>query len=159
MDSGGWMGGWADTKLILILTQIEVVVEIEVELVRYCWYGQMLTGHTGCFKKNCTVFILHISRQPSFGFSNPFFLLKTEINMQILNAKPFLCDLRGPGYLQNKMRLQGVSKTNCTVFILHISRQPSFGFSNPFFLLKTEINMQILKAKPFLCDLRGPGYL
>ena len=23
--------------------------------------------------------------------------------MQILNTKPFLCDLRGPGYLQNKM--------------------------------------------------------
>ena len=30
--------------------------------------------------------------------------LKTEIHMQILNTQPFLCDIRGPGYLQNKMR-------------------------------------------------------
>ena len=37
--------------------------------------------YTGCFKKNCAVFILQISWQPSIGFSNRFFLLKTEIHM------------------------------------------------------------------------------
>ena len=44
-----------------------------------------------------------ISRQPSVGFSNSFFLQKTKVQTQILNTKPFLCDLRGPRYLQNKM--------------------------------------------------------
>ena len=57
------------------------------------------------FKKKYKVFILQISWQPSIGFSNSFFLLKTEIHMQILNTNPFLCDFRGPGYLQNKMPL------------------------------------------------------
>ena len=37
--------------------------------------------YTGCFKKNGAVFILQISRQPNIGFSNRFFLLKTEIHM------------------------------------------------------------------------------
>ena len=50
----------------------------------------------------CSWFI--ISRQPGIRISNCFFLLKTEIHMQILNTKPFLCDIRGPRYLQNKMR-------------------------------------------------------
>ena len=60
---------------------------------------------TGCFKKNGAVFILQISWQPSIGISNHFFLLKTEIHMQILNTKPFLYDLMGPRYLRNKMGL------------------------------------------------------
>ena len=37
--------------------------------------------NTGRFKKNGAVFILQISQQPSIGFSNRFFLLKTEIHM------------------------------------------------------------------------------
>ena len=45
-----------------------------------------------------------ISRQPSVGFSNRFFLQKTKIHTQILNTKPSLCDLRGLRYLRNKMR-------------------------------------------------------
>ena len=61
------------------------------------------TVDTECLKENGTVFIFEISRQPSIGFSNSFFLLKTEIHMQILYTKPFMCDLRGPGYLENKM--------------------------------------------------------
>ena len=44
-----------------------------------------------------------ISRLQSIGFSNCFFLLETEIHTQILNAKPFLCDIKGLRYLQNKM--------------------------------------------------------
>ena len=33
MGGGGWVGGWLDkTKLILISTLVEVVVEVEVEL-------------------------------------------------------------------------------------------------------------------------------
>ena len=55
------------------------------------------------FKKNGTVFILHITWQPSIGFSNSFFLLKTEIHMQILNTKPFLYNFRGLRNLQNKI--------------------------------------------------------
>ena len=39
------------------------------------------TENTGCLKKNGAVFILQISQQPSIGFSNCFFLLKTEIHM------------------------------------------------------------------------------
>ena len=58
----------------------------------------------GVLKKNIALYISQISQQPSIGFSNSFFPLKTEIHMQILYTKPFLCDLRGPGYLQNKMR-------------------------------------------------------
>ena len=43
--------------------------------------GLDLTSTTGCFKKNGAVFILQISRQTIIGFSNLFFLLKTEIHM------------------------------------------------------------------------------
>ena len=35
--------------------------------------------------------------------SESFFLLKTEIQMQFLNTEPFLCDIRGLRYLQNKI--------------------------------------------------------
>ena len=59
---------------------------------------------TECFKKNGAVFILQISRQPNIRFSNHFYLLNTEIHMQILNTKTFLCDHRGPGYFQNEIR-------------------------------------------------------
>ena len=59
--------------------------------------------HTGCFRKNGAVFILPISWQPSIGFSNRFFLLKTKIHTQILNTKPFLCAFRGLRNLQNKI--------------------------------------------------------
>ena len=59
--------------------------------------------NTGCFKKNGAVFILQISQQPSIGFSNCFFLLKTKIHMQILNTKPFLYNFRGLKNLQNKI--------------------------------------------------------
>ena len=62
----------------------------------------MFLHHTGRPEKMKLGFCL-ISQQPSAGFSNPFFLLKTEIHTQILNIKPFLCDLRGPRYLRNKM--------------------------------------------------------
>ena len=44
-----------------------------------------------------------ISRQSTIGFSNRFFLLKTEIHSQILNTKPFLCDFWGSRYLPNKI--------------------------------------------------------
>ena len=48
-------------------------------------------GVTECLNKNGTVFILHITWQPSIGF----FVLKTKIHMQILNTKPFLYNFRG----------------------------------------------------------------
>ena len=50
---------------------------------------------TVCLQKIGTVFILQISRQTCIEFSNRFFLLKTKIHMQILNAKPFLYNFRG----------------------------------------------------------------
>ena len=43
--------------------------------------------------------------QPSIGFSNRFFLLKTEIHTQILTTKPFLCNFRGLRNLKNKIEL------------------------------------------------------
>ena len=52
-------------------------------------------------QKNGTVFILQISRQTFIGFLNSFFFLKTEIHMQILNTKPFLCNFRGLRNLKN----------------------------------------------------------
>ena len=72
-----------------------------------------------------------ISRQPSIGFLNRFFLLKTEIHTQILNTKPFLCDIWGPRYLQNKMRFWNRSIHILFVsnpeshFVLKISRPPN----------------------------------
>ena len=57
----------------------------------------------GVSKQNGAVFILKISWQPSTGFSNSFFLLKTKINTQILSTNPFLCNFLGLRYFQNKM--------------------------------------------------------
>ena len=54
-----------------------------------------------------------ISQQPSIGFSNRFFLLKTEIHTQILHTKPFLFDFMGRRYLRDKMRfLTGLNVIN-----------------------------------------------
>ena len=47
--------------------------------------------------------------------------------------------------------LQGVPKRIRLGFCL-ISRQPMIGFSNRFFLLKTEIHTVILNTEPFLYD-------
>ena len=44
-----------------------------------------------------------IFQKPKNRITNRFFLLKTEIYTQILNTKPFLFDIRGPKYLQNKI--------------------------------------------------------
>ena len=64
-----------------------------------------------------------ISRQPNVGFSNRFFLLKTKTHKEIFNTKPFLCDLRGPRYLQNKMRFV----TKVIVLNLHFFYFPLSG--------------------------------
>ena len=50
----------------------------------------------------------HITRtvvacEPCHGFTNRFFLRKTEIQTQILNTEKFLCNLMGLRYQQNKM--------------------------------------------------------
>ena len=44
-----------------------------------------------------------ISRQPNIGFSNRFFLLKTEIHTLMLNTQTFVSDFWGLRYLLNKM--------------------------------------------------------
>ena len=44
-----------------------------------------------------------ISRQQNIGFSNCFFLLKTEIHTLVLNTQTFLSDFWGLRYLRNKM--------------------------------------------------------
>ena len=54
--------------------------------------------------KKMRLSVCFLSQQPSIGFLNSFFLLKTEILTQILNTKPFLYNFRGPRYLRNKMR-------------------------------------------------------
>ena len=48
--------------------------------------------------------IIVITCKPCNGFTNCFFLLKTEIHGQILHTEPFLCYIRKEGYLKNKMR-------------------------------------------------------
>ena len=72
--------------------------------VEFCQqsFGDIRISVQGVPKKIRLGFCL-ISWQPSIGFSNHFFLLKTEIHTQILNTKPFLCDIKRPKYLQNKM--------------------------------------------------------
>ena len=78
------------------------------------WYWLFFQNWFSMYRvlqKNGTVFILQISWQPSIGFSNRFFLLKTEIHMQILNTKPFLCNFRGLRNLQNKIGFLIVVKT------------------------------------------------
>ena len=63
-----------------------------------------------------------ISRQQIIGFLNRFFLLKTEIHTQIFNSKPFLCDFRGPRYLQNKIEfLTKAIVINSTFSYFHLS--------------------------------------
>ena len=44
-----------------------------------------------------------ISREPNFGLSNVFFLLKTEIHTLVLNTQTFLSNFWGLRYLRNKM--------------------------------------------------------
>ena len=46
-----------------------------------------------------------VTFEPCNGFTNCFFLLKTEIHTQILNTEPILYDFRQPRYLPNKMGL------------------------------------------------------
>ena len=50
--------------------------------------------------------IIVITCKPCNGFTNCFFLLKTEIHAQILHTEPFLCNIRKQGYLKNKMRFR-----------------------------------------------------
>ena len=52
-------------------------------------------------QKKLTFCICSISKEPRFRFLNHFFLLKTDIH--ILNMEPFLCDIRGLRYIQNKI--------------------------------------------------------
>ena len=54
-------------------------------------------------QKKLTFCIFQISQELRNGFLNRFFLLKTEIHVKILNTEPFLCDIRGLRYLQNKI--------------------------------------------------------
>ena len=63
--------------------------------------------YTGCPKKIRLSFCL-ISWQPSIRFSKNF-LLKTEIHTKNLSTKPFLCDIRWPRNLQNKMQFWNTS--------------------------------------------------
>ena len=44
-----------------------------------------------------------ISRQSNIGYSNRFFLLKTEIHTQILITEPFFCNFGGLRHLRNKI--------------------------------------------------------
>ena len=71
-------------------------------MIGYYILGQLSEDIQGVPKRIRLCFCL-ISQQPSIGFLNRFFPLKTEIRTQILNTKPFLCNIRGLRYLQNKM--------------------------------------------------------
>ena len=59
---------------------------------------------------------------------------------------------------QQSHHIQGVPK-KMRLGVCLISQQRSIGFLNHFFLLKTEIHMQILNTKPFLCDIRGAFFV
>ena len=52
------------------------------------------------------MFVCLISPKPINKFANRFYLLKTEIHMEILNTESILCYFRGLRYLQNKSRFR-----------------------------------------------------
>ena len=52
------------------------------------------------------MFVCLISPKLRNRFLNSFFLLKTEIHVQILNTEPVLCFFRGLRYLQNKTQFR-----------------------------------------------------
>ena len=58
---------------------------------------------TGCLKKMVQCLFDKYLSNLVLDFQKVF-LLKSEIYMQILNTKPFLCDPRGPRDEENKMR-------------------------------------------------------
>ena len=78
-----------------------------------CWGGwaknlsvgtfRWINFHTGCPKKNYHFTFCLVILEPKNRITNRFYLLKIEINAQILNTEPFLCDLRGLRYQQNKI--------------------------------------------------------
>ena len=61
-----------------------------------------IVSYTGCSKKIETLCLLIISATKYQLFKYFFFLLKTEIYLQILNTKPFVCNFLGLRYMQNK---------------------------------------------------------
>ena len=75
----------------------------EKTLGAWVWHFQ-LSLYLRVSHKKCiiSIFAKYLSNKEN-QFQNFFFLLKTEINLQILNTKSFLCDFRGLRYLQNKM--------------------------------------------------------
>ena len=56
------------------------------------------TLYAGYPKRNYHFTFCVLSQEPRNGFTNRLFLLKTEIQAQILNTEPFLCDYRGLRY-------------------------------------------------------------
>ena len=68
----------------------------------YVWLFKTMYGYRASQKK-LTFCIFWISQELRNGFLNRFFLLKTEIHVKTLNTEPFLCDIRGLRYLQNKI--------------------------------------------------------
>ena len=60
---------------------------------------------TGCFKKNVRMFVCLISPKPMNKFPNRFYLLKTEIHMEILNTESILCYFRGLRYLKKQIKV------------------------------------------------------
>ena len=59
-------------------------------------------SHIQGVPKKWTFCICSISKELRNGFLNNFFLLKTDTHMYILNTEPFLDDIRGLRYIQNK---------------------------------------------------------
>ena len=57
----------------------------------------------GVPKKNSQFMFCLIYQESKNKITNRFFPLKIEIHAQILNTEPFLCDLRGLRYKQNKI--------------------------------------------------------
>ena len=94
------------------------------------------------------MFILHISSKPRFGFSNHFFLLKTEIHMQILNTKPFLYNFGGLRNLQNKIGF--LNK-------LLWSKLKWFHF-DVLYILKTTWIKAVFTSIQLVCVTRPPGH-
>ena len=98
-----------------------------------------------------------------FSDHNPLFLnLKVPWNSNIRKPRLEIFNLRNRKSQEEFYKitnenqvlsncLQGVPKKIRLGFCL-ISRQPMIGFSNRFFLLKTEIHTVILNTEPFLYD-------
>ena len=69
---------------------------------------------TGCINKRCTWFDYNLATK--YRNFESLFSLKTEVHLQILSTKPFLCDIRGRDICKTKY---GSEKNQFKIILSH----------------------------------------